>query len=234
MKKALLFLLVVAGTFSTIAQGVKFGVQFAPHVSSNRIKDQVEEFNVSKNGAGMRFSAGPVLDFFLLENVAFSTGLWFSNKKAAVEFVQIASGLSKEAEYTLHYLQVPVSIKMMVNEIAGKWRPYVQVGTTLEIKVSEKYGNEVSKQFEQARNQSFAKFYDLGMVVAIGTEMNVFSSNSVFAAITYNRGLLNIMKNSYQKEFAKEVSGNENIELQKDDELLFKNDSYGIMLGFMF
>lgn len=234
MKKALLFLLVVAGTFSTIAQGVKFGVQFAPQVSSNRIKDQIEDFQINNSGAGMRFSAGPVLDFYLLENVSFSTGLWFSNKRAAVQFIEDATGFNKQAEYTLHYLQLPVSIKMMVNEIAGTWRPYVQIGTTIDIKISEKLANDVAIQFEQTRNQGFAKFYDLGMLVAIGTEMNVFSSNSVFAAFTYNRGLLNIMKSSYQKEFAKDVTGNEETKLQKDDELQFKNDSYGIMFGFKF
>ena len=234
MKKALLFLIVVSATFSTIAQGVKFGIQFAPHVSTNRIKDQVEEFKIDKSGSSMRFSAGPVLDIFLLDNVAFSTGLWFSNKRAAVEFAQEITGAALTSQYTLHYMQLPVSIKMMVNEIAGKWRPYVQVGTTIELKVSEKIGNDIAEKFEQARDEGFAKFYDLGLMIALGTEMNVFSSNSVFAALTYNRGLLNVMRGGFQGAMVKEVTGNENTELQDDDELKYKNDSIGIMFGFKF
>lgn len=234
MKKALLFLLVVSATFSTIAQGVKFGIQFAPHISYNRIKDQVEEFDITKDGTGFRFSAGPVVDIFLLDNVALSTGLWFSNKRSNVQFKEIVSEFKANPEYTLHYMQLPISIKMMVNEIAGKWRPYVQVGTTLELKVSEKFGNEVAEIFESQYDEAFAKFYDLGLMVAIGTEMNIFNSNSVFAALTYQRGLLNVMRGNFQKAMAQDVTGNPDADLQSDDELKYKNDNIGLMLGFKF
>ena len=233
MKKTLIFFLALSATFSTIAQGLKIGIQFTPHVSYNRIKDQVEDFSVTRDGAGFRFTAGPVVDWYLMENVAISSGVWFSNKRAGVNFVDDSTGSNKKPEYTLHYMQIPLSIKMFVNEIAGTWKPYIQVGGTLEFKVSEKLGNDVATAFEEAKNQGFAKFYDFGLFIGIGTEMKIFNSNSVFAAITYQRGLLNIMKGNYQKELAKYVSEGVT-SIQKDDELKYKNHSVGLMLGFKF
>ncbi len=233
MKKTLIFFLALTATFSTFAQGVQIGIQFTPDISYNRINDQVENFTVTKEGAGFRFTAGPVVDWFVLDNVALSTGLWFSNKRAGVNFIDDSTGANGQPEYTLHYLQIPLSIKMFVNEIAGVWRPYVQVGTTLELKVSEKLSNELAENFEKAKDQGFAKIYDLGLFIALGTEMKIFNSNSLFAAITYQRGLLNVMKKSYQEEMTNYVAESKS-SLQDDDELKYKNDAVGLMLGFKF
>lgn len=234
MKKTLIFFLALTATFSTFAQGLKIGFQFTPTVSYNRVNALLDDFTVSKDGSGMRFTAGPVLDWFLLDNVAISTGLWFSNRRSGVNFKDKNTDDFKNPAYTLHYMEVPISVKMFVNEIAGVWRPYIQVGTTLDLKVSEKLNNKVAKEFKLAKDKEFAKFYDLGLFIALGTELRIFNSNSVFAAITYQRGLLNVMKKSYQKEIANYVANDSPSALQKNDELNYKNDSVGLMLGFKF
>lgn len=235
MKKALVFFLVSIATFSTFAQGIKFGIQIAPQISLNRIKDQVQNFDVTNNGSGLAFSAGPVIDLFLMDNVAVSGGIWFASKRAAVSFLQNTVGSSSVVpEYSLQYVQLPISIKMYVNEIAGKWKPYVQVGTTLEIQVGEKFGNEIAEEIVLTAREDFSKFYDLGLILAIGTEMKIFNSNSVFAALTYNRGFLNIMRSDFQEEAAKQASVDGNSNLVDGDVLKFKNDAFGIMFGFKF
>lgn len=239
MKKTLTFFLALTATFSTFAQGLKIGIQLTPTVSYNRVNALLDDFTASKDGTGMRFTAGPVIDWFLLDNVAISTGLWFSNRRAGINVTETVTedNVSKNPEYTLHYMQLPISVKMFVNEIAGVWRPYIQVGTTLDLKVSEKLGNQIAEQFKLAKDQGFAKFYDLGLFIALGTEMRIFNSNSLFAAITYQRGLLNVMKKSYQEEitdYVANASDDNTSKLEENDEFKYKNDAVGLMLGFKF
>src|SRR4028119_466682 len=85
MKKIALLALFFFLSFTGFSQSpVKLGLRFAPNISFNSVNSEGRLNNISNDGAAVRFSAGPIADFFFADNYAFSTGLWYTVKRAAI------------------------------------------------------------------------------------------------------------------------------------------------------
>ncbi|MGB3617280.1 MAG: outer membrane beta-barrel protein, partial [Catalinimonas sp.] len=120
MKKVflLLFGLFLTSQFATAQSTVKIGLRVAPGISINRIEDAASSGrNIENDGAGLRFTAGPVFDFFFADQYAFSTGLWYTTRRVGLSNVPVVTrpgdpvppGGVANGTYNLQYIQLPVS-----------------------------------------------------------------------------------------------------------------------------
>ena len=203
----LAFLLLIA-SFKLSAQDSKFrlGIRFAPSIATNRIVDAKEDDDkFEDDGVGLRFSAGLTGDFYFGKNYSFYTGLWYSVQKAGLKFTG-KDGVSGKAVHNLQYIQLPIALKLFTNEIATDTKLYFVLGGTAGVKINEKEKEwSISENAKQlTRNDETTPFFqkpgvgngytyfDVGLLLGAGAEMQMGENTTLFGGISYNRGLLDI------------------------------------------
>jgi hypothetical protein len=199
MKKLILLFWFICIAAISYAQP-KIGLRFAPNLAFNSVPNEQSSgpfADAVNNGVGVRFSAGPIADFFFAENYAFSTGLWYTLKRSAVSYNfrpgELPDATINQSVYNLQYLQIPATLKLFTNEVAPDVRLYFQFGTTVDIKLAEKPRHTATNfLFQQARAQDRNAYrnFDFGLLAA-GAEMYMGEHTAVFGGISYNRGLIN-------------------------------------------
>ncbi len=181
MKKYLVILTILVSISYAKAQ-TELGLKISPLLSVNRAADDDDALSVSADGVGFRMSFGPIVDIYLKENYYFSTGLFYTPKRAGV--VVSEAGFSKKEDYKLQYLQVPATLKLYTNELALDKRLYFQLGGIAELKIHEK-NDESDIYIEKFRPIDFSVMAGLGLEYRLGV------SSSIFGGISYTRGLIN-------------------------------------------
>jgi len=195
---------------------VQLSLRFAPGLAFNSAQSEGSASSITHAGPAVRLSGGLSADIFMAETYAFSTGLWYTIKRSAFENMPFPTSSpsttpNNVSEYNLQYLQVPVSLKLFTNEISPDMRAYFQVGGTLDIKLAEKAKSLGENAVYQRAREQGAKVYkplDVGILLGAGIELRVTEHNSVFAGLTYNRGVINVLRdglkddsgNSYQDQ----------------------------------
>lgn len=212
MRKNLFLVLFVLASATSFAQ-IKLGFQFSPTLSTNRISSDSDTLSLETDGTGLRFAAGPIVDIAFSENYFISTGLLLVSKRAGLE-----ADLSNDAspafreEYKLQYLQIPLSLKLLTNEVAIDKRIYFQFGTTMEFAVKDE--PEESDHFIV---EDF-KLFDSSLLVGIGLEYKIGVSTILFGGFSYHRGLFNSVSD----------------QVRLDDDITLKNDYVGLDFGIKF
>ena len=125
---------------------IEMSLRFAPSLDLNTAAGTGSYAGFRNNGAGIRMSVGPSLDyFFFKDRYAFSTGLWYTIKRSSFQMPGTfgetrwnPGAPSKESIYNLQYLQIPATVKLFANNIAPNMRLYLQTGGLLSIKLAEK------------------------------------------------------------------------------------------------
>lgn len=221
----ILILLVTKG-FSQI----DIGIQISPTISMNRVSNDIEGFTLENDGSQLSFSGGLIADYYLNDNIALSSGVWYSNKKSTLK--------SGEAtlEYSLQYVQIPISVKMFTNNITDKMRLYFQGGVTADLKITEKALNDQAKEYK--KNDKFGKLFDVGLLLSTGVELNIGTSNKLYAGIIYNRGLVNVYTEDTQSNIKDAAKSDPDKEATDDEidssKMAFKNDLLSLVIGFKF
>lgn len=218
------FSLVLNSVFSQI----DIGIQIAPSISINRVANDIKEFTLEADKANFSFTAGPVIDAYFTDNIAFSTGIWYANKKSTL----ISEGTN--LAYSLQYVQVPITVKLFTNNISNNSRLYSQLGGTLDVKITEKALNDQTLELRKSR--AFGKLYDAGLLISAGIETNIGTSNKLYAGISYHRGLVNVytkdMRN-HLKQLAKDTTPTDHSEIDSS-QMAYKNDLISLIVGFKF
>lgn len=193
MRKILFLLTLTLATFAVEAQS-KLGLKFSPAISSNRIS-LVDSLNdVEATGSSFKFSLGLIYDHELTETYFLSTGLIFVPKQVAFEVTEEQDQPSAQSpeepmqEYRLNYLQVPVSLKLFTNEVQPDTRIFFQVGLAPEIKVFSEPMEEEYDLIEEFKS------VDATILFGGGVEYRAGINTTLFASITYQRGLGNVIK----------------------------------------
>ena len=175
----------------------KLGLRFAPGISMSRVQDLSED-NVtwSSGSAGLRFSAGLTGDFNFGRNYSFYTGIWYTVMKAGLKATVDSAGIKNaaESEINIQYLQVPLALKLFTNEIATDVKLYFVVGGTAGLALKEialSYKDD-GKKFQKAALGKGYSIGDVGLLLGAGAEYRLGESTTLFAGISYNRGLLNV------------------------------------------
>ena len=222
MKKIIISLVALFTLTATFSQ-VEFGIQVSPTISTSRLEATTTSFNYDKYKSGLRFTAGPVVDIFLKDNIAISTGLWYAAKRSGVE-VKDSADASKSL-YTTYingqYLQVPVGFKFYTQEITAGLKLYANLGGTLDFKVGEKIF--INDKTDAAIQENHTSFFDSGLLIGLGAEMKIGDHNKVFGGFTYSRGLVNTL--AKEKDHNKAINKNN---------LKLNSDLYGFMIGYKF
>lgn len=218
MKKITFSILALFTALASFSQ-IEVGLQVSPTISTTRFEAKTTQYNYEGYKSGLRFSAGPIVDIFLKNNIALTTGLWYSAKRTGIS-VRDSAGTGAPVTYSANnqYVQVPVGFKVFTQEITTGLKLFVNIGATLDFKVGEKVF--VDDAIIPGDTERHTTFFDSGLLVGIGAEYKLGDHNKAFAGFTYNRGLVNVLS-SYNDSVNKK-------------NLKMNSDLFGLMVGYKF
>ncbi len=226
MKKILLTFIISCAAFTAFSQ-VKVGIRLAPGFGLTGVEDKVSGItDYSRGTTSMAFTIGPHVDFFLNDNIAFCTGLWWSSRKVSVKTQNLF--LVQTNTSSLQYLQVPFTFKAYTNEVTDGLRIYAQLGGFVETKISDKLKSS-SPDLTNIPGYSYEKWYqyaNVGIYAGAGAEIAVNESNAFYAGIFYQRGLVNQARN-----FKNSIGGSQN-DFAKQAKVILS--TLGLEVGFKF
>ena len=196
MKKiTLLFSFVLILSASSFAQ-LKIGLNLSPALGFNRLQltDEKSSTTAATNGVSLKFIAGPELSFYIGDNYAFTTGIWYVAKRAGFDFTRPdlttpTLQVTDPIVYNLQYVQLPATFKLFTNEIATDMKLYFQVGGAVDVKIGEKLKGSKVKASE-----AVFKPIDASLIVGSGVELQMGESTYFLIGLRYTRGLINILK----------------------------------------
>ncbi len=191
---------------------LKMGFKFSPGFIINYVDASKNFKTVTSNGADIRLSLGPVVDMYITDKYAFSTGLWYTVK--SVNYTMHGSFYDNElfkttplttdeirgtkANFNLQYLQVPITMKIFSDQILQDTPLFLQFGGTLDLKIAEKVLDKSRNalfQYQErlASSQSIFGLGDIGLLLGIGGEKSLNrGGDAIFFGIQYQRGLSEI------------------------------------------
>ena len=186
---------------------IEMGLRFAPSLDINTAEGVGTYSGFQNNGAGVRMSVGPTLDyFFFKDRYAFSTGLWYTIKRSGFqmpgsfgETKPVPGSPYKESIYNLQYLQIPATVKLFANNIAPNMRLYVQTGGLLSLKLAEKALQTERNGLYQAESGGDRRQYgfgDIELLLGTGIQYKINQTNAFNIGISYQRGLINVARGS--------------------------------------
>jgi hypothetical protein len=184
MKKNIVLFLFIISSFSVYSQ-IKVGIRIAPLISNDRVSADNGVTGYVDGKPALSFSAGAFGDYFFRENYALHTGLRYTVKKFQ------NSGNNSTGYVNLQYIQLPLALKLLTDEVTDGLNLYFQFGGTLDFRMTEKY-----KDMTTTPTSKVTRPFDAGMLLAAGVEKNFGGNTVVFGGLEYNRGFLDISKNT--------------------------------------
>lgn len=202
---SLIVILFIKVNYSQV-KSYKFGFRLAPNISWLSPDSKY----YSNNGSDIGFAWGFVSDIAITENYFFQTGFNISSFNAKLEYPE---KIFVEAEndsmpgtlfrnYKLRYIDIPALIKMKTNPYK-KFSFYGLIGlnfgfnlrSTAEDRFEYKNFYDESK-IENIENdiKDEINFFKLSLNVGVGVEYEIYKSTVVFAGVTFNNGVTNILK----------------------------------------
>lgn len=198
----------------TLQAQAKLGLKFSPAIASNRISNGSDSLDFETYNNAIRFMGGLTADFFFTDSYAFSTGLLYVPKRVAFRgLAEDTQGSALfEEEYRVHYLQIPLSLKLLTNEIQPDTKLYFQIGGAAEVKI---FDEPFDEQYDFV--ESFF-IIDANVLLSAGVEYAIGINTTLTGGISYYRGLLNAIDKSQPI----------------DDPLVIRNDMITVDLGIKF
>lgn len=170
---------------------VELSFHLLPTLTWNSVVGSGTSARFDSPGASLQYSVGPSVDIYVMQNrYALSTGLWYTAKN--VGFVHPASDGGGLSTYNLQYIQLPVTMKLMSDNLIKTGRTYVQYGVIVDVKVAERALDKTRNVFYQ-RNSSRNQFTptDFGLMLAVGYERQISATNSLLVSLQYQRSVIN-------------------------------------------
>lgn len=199
MKKLFLAAFALAATVGTASAQVEIGLKVSPGITFLGV-DAPSDNNLKSEGSRLGFGGGLVVDYFFGENYAFGTGLQFMSKGGSYSYafrdaLNTAPQSAGTTKLAIHYLELPLTVKLFTNEISSGARLYFQTGFSLaapigaRINGDKRYVDPVTKQETTALQH--VVFLDANFLASIGAEYALGQSTKTFVGLSYHRGLLN-------------------------------------------
>lgn len=204
--------ILIAATTSLFAQK-RMGVKIMPGVTFTNVSqekgDDIQSINWGST-AGPGFGIGWFVDMPMAENrIAFSTGLSYAMKNFTmdietpieVDMYNPETGstsrflIRNDPQYMLHYLQIPLTLKVFTKSEMKDYRFFLQGGATFDIKLAEQPLDKTDNylyQLSQVANdgEPVFKSADVGIYGAIGCEWKLKNGHGIFGALSVNKGLM--------------------------------------------
>jgi len=196
LKKTLLSLLFVGASATVASAQVEIGLKLSPSLSYLRT-DSPSATNFQSDGSKLRLGGGVIVDYFFGENYAFSTGLLLTGKGGAISYRDDALGTQQKREYSIQYLELPLTMKLYTNDVAPNTKLYFQVGGSANVAISakindRKFYDDPGTSAGESKALKYVIFPDASLLGAFGVEYQVGQSTKLLAGISYHRGLVNI------------------------------------------
>lgn len=184
---------------------VKLGIRVAPLIGFSRINDQTSsdkinsDINYTANEVGVGISAGITADYFFAKNYAINFNLFYTSKQGSIK----GSGIGYN-NFRLSMIQLPVMLKLFTNELAPRYRVYFQVGASPDIVIDQKVKKSSIDASTNSNNNFPARTvggdnlrgFDFSLWFGGGMEYRTSSETILTAGLSYNLGLLNMVKNN--------------------------------------
>lgn len=201
MKRLIFLIFTICSPFSLSAQvsdiltNARVGIKFSPMFTYSRVDSDDSNLDASGKGIGFRAVFGPFIDVNLQDNYYFSTGLLYAPKRAGLEVEDEIENVKRDEIYSVQYLQVPLSLKLLTNEVDLDMKLYFQLGGILELKINEKPEVESNILVEDFR------LFDISWLLGAGLEYELSQGFVLVGGLSYNRGLINAASDT-SKDFS--------------------------------
>ncbi|MCC7502492.1 MAG: PorT family protein [Flavobacteriales bacterium] len=192
-------------------EGVRFGIKLAPNMCWSRSDTK----GIEGDGSRIGYTFGLLTEFPIGANgnYRFATGVFLNNigGKTKTEYsltTDDGQGNSVTTKYVnsstvaLRYVEVPLTIKMMTNEI-GLIRYYGQLGVSMAANVRAKQDYELTASGNGSTTTTSDTKIDVkddtdvfkaALVVGAGMEYNVSGNTSLLVGLTYNNAFTSANK----------------------------------------
>ena len=198
--------------------GLKTGANFSWYKPDSR--------NLSNGGLKLGYSYGLMADYIFQQNYAISAEFLVSGINGKIKFKDTLTysknNISKkvpnvEYEYTVKYVQIPISFKFRTKEI-GSMKYFAQFGIAPGIRISSKVqinGNGMpwgederanikthkgsDDSYEPAEFDDDVKIINLPLLIGAGAEYNLTGNTSLYGNIRFENGFNNILKSKNER-----------------------------------
>ncbi len=203
MKKIFVLIgVIILGTSTLRAQDeqkLHFGLKAAPSLAW--IVSDTKGYESS--GTKLGFSYGLITEFNFSTHYAFATGIditYRGGKSKYSSSLNDSTTVVSEAELTLQYIELPITLKLKTNEI-GYITYFLQFGVAPGINIRSKANvktttqigsNTITASEDDVDIKDGINNFNLSMIIAGGIEYTLSGSTVLLAGITFNNGFLDI------------------------------------------
>ncbi|GAB3268761.1 hypothetical protein GCM10027347_38390 [Larkinella harenae] len=186
---------------------IEMSFRLAPSVTINTAEGFGSYAGFRDNGAAMRMSLGPSIDyFFFKDRYSFSSGLWYTIHRSGYRIpgqfgqpVWDPGAKVQQSSYNLQYLQLPATVKMYANNLFPNARFYIQTGGLINIKLAEKALDPTRNALYQFAEDSgkYSRQYSFGslsLLLGTGIQYRLNRSQALLMGISYQRGLTDVAR----------------------------------------
>lgn len=213
MKKlSILLALILVSTWAfsqTSDKRIRLGLSMSPGYSWLK----PDYSNVETDGGKLEFAYGINLDYQLLDNYYFTTGLFMKHSGGKLKYqdnvpfmindtlANFSSGVS--INYGLQYFIIPIGLKLKTNEI-GYVTYFTNFGLNPMFNIKA-IGDANQLSVENANINQEVNFFNLGYFVGAGAEYALSRHFILFYSIDYNQGFIDVTANTDGREKDKTV-----------------------------
>lgn len=199
----------VAFLFVSNAKSQDFRLGFKGNPLFSTIKPNTDRYN--SLGTKVGFSYGLMFDYFIKDNYAISSEFGISSLGGKVEFNR--NDTTVNSNVNIRYIDIPVTIKLLTNELNDKLKVYGKFGLGLSFRIKSSVDNEYKKgqavfSNDDVKNASdFIQPINTSLVIGAGIEYNLADNLDLVVGLTYNNGFSNIMKSKTMYKYVDSNSG---------------------------
>ncbi len=209
-KKIILLSFLILLTSQSFSQ-FRIGLSVQPGINNSRISSQTDSLTYLSAGSSFKIWPGLFFEFEMQQNYIFSTGIYWTPKKFDI---QLASGQEiRDYTKTIQYIQLPLYLKLLTDEISLDKKIYFDLGPALEVKVEESLGGDEEEVYIDD-----IKSWNISLHFGAGIEMRIGINTIVTGGVSYYRGMVNSI----------------NPDSLVEDSLRIKSDFYALNLGIKF
>jgi hypothetical protein len=204
VKKTLIILALLNVSIVFAQSNLRLGVNIDPMASWLTPKSD----GIEKDGARPGIGGGLVVEYYFHSNYGLVTGLMLATQGGNVLYndsISISNGKNssvmvgkgESVAFNLSYMCIPLSLKLKTNEM-GYFTYYAQLGLNQLINIGSK-GTSSDKELNKDNIAKEINTFNMSYFFGGGVEYNIGGQTSIFAAIFYNNGFVDVLSNNDHK-----------------------------------
>jgi len=209
MKKILLLFVSIIFTLNTFSQAFSGGLMIGPTINWMGMDSK----SVEKAGNRLSYSWGAFLDKNLGDNFAISSGIFINQFGGSVkyhdpiqfEYEETTRTLQTNTEifYKYRYIEVPISIKGMTNEI-GYMKYHLKLGLSPMFKWKAKADIDPTPVAGESTNDvnisNESPIFNMAFHVGGGASYSLGGNTALIGEITFYNGITDITKDEHNSK----------------------------------